>query len=106
MRAAVSFVACVAWRFCRATTLLSDEAANARPKERRTHEKYINRLLGFVAFSTAAPSSHFDILLTTCLVSQFPPPYLRVWMVAPPPPVSIDLDLPLVLRGAPNNSFL
>ena len=95
MRAAVSFVACAAWRFCRATTLLSDEAANARPKERRTREKYINRLLGLVAFSTAAPSSHFDILLTTCLVSQFPPPYLRVWMVAPPPPphpVSIGLD--------------
>ena len=82
MRAAVSFVACVAWRFCRATTLLSDEAANARPKERRTREKYINRLLGFVAFSTAVPSSHFDILLTTCLVSI--PPYLRVWMAASP----------------------
>ena len=79
MRAAVSFVACVAWRFCRATTLLSDEAANARPKERRTREKY---MLGFVAFSTAAPSSHFDILLTTCLVSI--PPYLRVWMAASP----------------------
>ena len=103
MRAAVSFVACVAWRFCRATTLLSDEAANARPKERRTREKYINRLLGFVAFSTAAPSSHFDILLTTCLVSI--PPYLRVWMAAPHP-VSIALDPPLILTRAPNNSFL
>ena len=38
----------------------------------RAHEKNKNRLSGFVAFSTAAPSTHFDILLTTCLVSVFP----------------------------------
>ena len=102
MWAAVSFVACVAWRFCRATVLLSGEAANAYANEQRTREKNRNRLLGFVAFSTVAPSTHFDIPLTTCLVSIS----LLISGSGWPPPLSIGLDPPLALTGTSNDSFL
>ena len=53
-------------------SLRSMAVLSSRGHERRSREKNKNRLPGFVAFSTATPSTHFDILLTTCLVSVFP----------------------------------
>ena len=50
------------------TQKLSKRAQTSGEADRKIKE----HLLGFVAFSTAAPSTHFDILLTTCLVLVFP----------------------------------
>ena len=72
---AIFGLACVAWRFCRAGRT-SGKAAKfvreARKNERRSHEKNKTACPDSWPFQLPPPSTHFDILLTTCLVSVFP----------------------------------
>ena len=56
------WVACVAWRFCRAerrSGVAARFAREARENGRRSREKNKNRLPRLVAFSTAAPFNSF-----------------------------------------------
>ena len=55
-------ISCVAWQFClaeRRSGVAGKFTREARENERRSREKNINRLPGFVAFSTAAPFNSF-----------------------------------------------
>ena len=57
----VKILACVAWRFCR-----------ARRSSGEATRKIKTAWPDSWPFQLLPPSTHFDILLTTCLVSVFP----------------------------------
>ena len=61
-------VACVAWRFCRAERRSGVAAKFAREAARKIKTACPDSW----PFQLPPPSTHFDILLTTCLVSVFP----------------------------------
>ena len=62
------WVACVAWRFCRAERRSGVAAKFAREAARKIKTACPDSW----PFQLPPPSTHFDILLTTCLVSVFP----------------------------------
>ena len=69
-------VACVAWRFCRAGRRSGVATKNSRAKRARTSGEAARKIKTACPdswpFQLPPPSTHFDILLTTCLVSVFP----------------------------------
>ena len=69
-------VACVAWQFCRAGRRSGVATKNSRAKRARTRGEAARKIKTACPdswpFQLPPPSTHFDILLTTCLVSVFP----------------------------------